>query len=130
MLDKKSYKLLKKLCKVDFLTYQEIDNLLGTNTPSSQLNPYSQNLLRQKLAEVHSSGIDENGDYINVGFERTLKGEAYVWEQQKKFWNFLLPYTITTLIALLSLVTTILMNYNDFAVALSKIAQIVHRSSF
>ena len=128
MLDKKSYKLLKKLCKVDFLTYQEIDYLLGTNTPSSQLNPYSQNLLRQKLAEVHSSGIDENGDYINVGFERTLNGEAYVWEQQKKFWNFLLPYTITTLIALLSLVTTILTNYNDFVVALSKIVQIVHQS--
>lgn len=126
MVDKKSYKLLKKLCKVDSLTYQEIDNLLGTNTPSSQLNPYSQNLLRQKLVDVHSNGIDENGDYINVGFERTLNGEAYVWEQQKKFWNFLLPYTITTLIALLSLVTTILMNYDDFVAALSKIAQIVH----
>lgn len=126
MLDKKSYKLLKKLCKVDFLTYQEIDNLLGTNTPSSQLNPYSQNLLRQKLVDVHSNGIDENGDYINVGFERTLNGEAYVWEQQKKFWNFLLPYTITTLIALLSLISTILMNYDDFVSSLSKIAQIVH----
>lgn len=126
MLDKKSYKLLKKLCKVDFLTYQEIDNLLGTNTPSSQLNPYSQNLVRNQLIDQHYVGTDENGDYIFDGYQANLDGNAYVWEQQKKFWNFLLPYTITTLIALLSLISTILMNYDDFVSSLSKIAQIVH----
>lgn len=126
MLDKKSYKLLKKLCKVDFLTYQEIDNLLGTNTPSSQLNPYSQNLVRNQLIDQHYVGTDENGDYIFDGYQANLGGNAYVWEQQKKFWNFLLPYTITTLIALLSLISTILMNYDDFVSSLSKIAQIVH----
>lgn len=126
MLDKKSYKLLKKLCKVDFLTYQEIDNLLGTNTPSSQLNPYSQNLVRNQLIDQHYVGTDENGDYIFGGYQANLDGNAYVWEQQKKFWNFLLPYTITTLIALLSLISTILMNYDDFVSSLSKIAQIVH----
>ena len=126
MLDKKSYKLLKKLCKVDFLTYQEIDNLLGTNTPSSQLNPYSQNLVRNQLIDQHYVGTDENGDYIFDGYQANLAGNAYVWEQQKKFWNFLLPYTITTLIALLSLISTILMNYDDFVSSLSKIAQIVH----
>lgn len=126
MLDKKSYKLLKKLCKVDFLTYQEIDNLLGTNTPSSQLNSYSQNLVRNQLIDQHYVGTDENGDYIFDGYQANLDGNAYVWEQQKKFWNFLLPYTITTLIALLSLISTILMNYDDFVSSLSKIAQIVH----
>lgn len=126
MLDKKSYKLLKKLCKLDFLTYQEIDNLLGTNTPSSQLNPYSQNLVRNQLIDQHYVGTDENGDYIFDGYQANLDGNAYVWEQQKKFWNFLLPYTITTLIALLSLISTILMNYDDFVSSLSKIAQIVH----
>ena len=126
MLDKKSYKLLKKLCKVDFLTYQEIDNLLGTNTPSSQLNPYSQNLVRNQLIDQHYVGTDENGDYIFDGYQANLDGNAYVWEQQKKFWNFLLPYTITTLIALLSLISTILMNCDDFVSSLSKIAQIVH----
>lgn len=126
MVDKKSYKLLKKLCKVDFLTYQEIDNLLGTNTPSSQLNPYSQNLVRNQLIDQHYVGTDENGDYIFDGYQANLDGNAYVWEQQKKFWNFLLPYTITTLIALLSLISTILMNYDDFVSSLSKIAQIVH----
>lgn len=126
MLDKKSYKLLKKLCKVDFLTYQEIDNLLGTNTPSSQLNPYSQNLVRNQLIDQHYVGTNENGDYIFDGYQANLDGNAYVWEQQKKFWNFLLPYTITTLIALLSLISTILMNYDDFVPSLSKIAQIVH----
>lgn len=126
MVDKKSYKLLKKLCKVDFLTYQEIDNLLGTNTPSSQLNPYSQNLIRNQLIDQHYVGTDENGDYIFDGYQANLDGNAYVWEQQKKFWNFLLPYTITTLIALLSLISTILMNYDDFVSSLSKIAQIVH----
>ena len=126
MLDKKSYKLLKKLCKVDFLTYQEIDNLLGTNTPSSQLNPYSQNLVRNQLIDQHYVGTDENGDYIFDGYQANLDGNAYVWEQQKRFWNFLLPYTITTLIALLSLISTILMNYDDFVSSLSKIAQIVH----
>lgn len=126
MLDKKSYKLLKKLCKVDFLTYQEIDNLLGTNTPSSQLNPYSQNLVRNQLIDQHYVGTDENGDYIFDGYQANLDGNAYVWEQQKKFWNFLLPYAITTLIALLSLISTILMNYDDFVSSLSKIAQIVH----
>lgn len=126
MLDKKSYKLLKKLCKVDFLTYQEIDNLLGTNTPPSQLNPYSQNLVRNQLIDQHYVDTDENGDYIFDGYQANLDGSAYVWEQQKKFWNFLLPYTITTLIALLSLISTILMNYDDFVSSLSKIAQIVH----
>ena len=126
MLDKKSYKLLKKLCKVDFLTYQEIDNLLGTNTPSSQLNPYSQNLVRNQLIDQHYVGTNENGDYIFDGYQANLDVNAYVWEQQKKFWNFLLPYTITTLIALLSLISTILMNYDDFVPSLSKIAQIVH----
>ena len=126
MLDKKSYKLLKKLCKADFLTYQEIDNLLGTNTPSSQLNPYSQNLVRNQLIDQHYVGTDENGDYIFDGYQANLDGNAYVWEQQKKFWNFLLPYAITTLIALLSLISTIVMNYDDFVSSLSKIAQIVH----
>ena len=108
------------------VTYQEIDNLLGTNTPSSQLNPYSQNLVRNQLIDQHYVGTDENGDYIFDGYQANLDGNAYVWEQQKKFWNFLLPYTITTLIALLSLISTILMNYDDFVSSLSKIAQIVH----
>ncbi len=126
MLDKKSYKLLKKLYKSDFLTYREIDRLLGTDTPSSQLNPYSQNLVHNQMIDQHYAGTDENGDYVFDGYQINLDGSAYIWEQKKKFWNFLLPYTITTLIALLSLVTTILMNYNDFVAALSKIVQIAH----
>lgn len=63
MLDKKSYKLLKKLHKVEFLTYSQIDSLLGTNTPESSLNPYSQNLIRNKLIDQHYIGTDKNGDY-------------------------------------------------------------------
>lgn len=126
LLDKKSYKLLKKLHKVEFLTYSQIDSLLGTNTPESSLNPYSQNLIRNKLIDQHYIGTDKNGDYEFDGYQINLDGDAYVEEQQHKFWNFLLPYAITTFIAVSSLFVTILTNYENFVDALSKIAQIVH----
>lgn len=125
MLDKKSYKLLKTLYKADHLTYAEIDKVLKMNTPESQLNKYSQNLLRGKLIDQHFVSIDDNGDYVYDGFEINLAGRAYVEDKRYKFWSFFFPYVITTLIAIMSLLSTIISDYEKFLDVFSKISQIL-----
>ncbi len=125
MLDKKSYKLLKALYKSNSLTYDEIDRVLNVKTPNSKINEYALNLSRYKLINLHFLGYDELGNSLHDGYEINLEGRGYVENQRRQFLGFLLPYTITTFIALLSLVTTIMTNYDKFLHALSKIAEIL-----
>ena len=125
MLDKKSYKLLKALYKSNSLTYDEINCVLKTKTPDSQINKYARNLSRYRLIDLHVLGHDEIGNSLHDGYEINLEGRGYIENQRRQFWGFLLPYAITTFIALLSLVTTIMTNYDKFLHALSKIVEIL-----
>lgn len=125
MLDKKSYKLLKALYKFDSLTYSEIDRILKVETPDTQINKYAHNLSRYGLIDVHFLGYDEIGNALHDGYEINLEGRGYVENQRRQFWGFLLPYAITTFIAFLSLVTTIMSNYDKFFHAFSRIAEIL-----
>ena len=105
MLDKKSYKLLKKLSKVPFLTYSEINGVLKTNTNfEHEINEYTQHLCTLGYIQPHSSGVkgDFNSD-IYDGYEINLNGQGYVDDKQEKFWQFLIPYCITTLVAIIAL---------------------------
>lgn len=128
MLDKKSYKLLKSMYKHDYLTYKEIDDVTKITTPESSLNEYSQNLSRKNLIDPHYFRTTETGDLEYDGYEINLEGRAFVEDKRRQFWSFFFPYVITTFIAFLSLITTIMTNYDSFLFAFSKIVQIVHPS--
>lgn len=58
--------------------------------------------------------MDRNFNTIEEGvmvFEINLKGRAFVEQKRRDFGGFLIPYTITTFIALLSLVGVIASNW-------------------
>lgn len=40
---------------------------------------------------------------IYDGYEINLNGQGYVDDKQEKFWQFLIPYCITTLVAIIAL---------------------------
>lgn len=105
MLDKKSYKLLKKLSKISFLTYSEINSILKTATDfEHQINDYVQHLSKLEYIEPHPSG--HKGEFncdIYDGYQITLNGMGYVDDKKEKFWQFLIPYCITTLVAIAAL---------------------------
>ncbi len=100
-MDKRTYKLLRNLYRVNFLT----DN-------SSEMRY----LISQKYATLHPSGkTDEIGQELCDGFCITLEGRAYVEKRRRDFWAFILPYAITTLIALTNLCATIVANWEQIS---------------
>lgn len=103
-MDKRTYKLLKKLNRVNFLT----DN-------SAEMHY----LILQKYATLHPSGqTDEIGQGLCDGFCITLEGRAYVENKRRDFWAFFVPYAVTTLIALTNILATILANWDKIVTAL------------
>ena len=110
MLDKRATRLLKTLYKTDFLKYEDIKLLTGyenrtTDPVVSLLTRYSY------IAEHYPGQGDSYGDRKSDGCEITIEGRAYLEQVRREFWAFFLPYAITTVIALLSLITSIAGNW-------------------
>lgn len=111
MLDKMSYKLLRKLYKTGYLLFAEVRKITKHKDVSC-IDPVSSFLLQTNLATLHMTGeISDDGEQINDGYAITMYGRAYIEQRRHNFLMFLLPYAITTLIALASLTGTIASNW-------------------
>jgi len=126
MLDKRTTKLLKHLYKKDTMTYAEIDKLLKTTTPENAVNSESMHLSQKGLILRHYVGQNDEGSSIYDGYTISIDGRAYIEDKRKTFLAFVLPYSITTLIALLSLFTTLALNWEKITDLFSTIAQMLH----
>ena len=126
MIDKKSYKLLKHLYKNEYLSNEQIDAITHTQTPKQGLNNTAIYLSNKRFILRHYVSTDSEGNPIYDGYEINGDGRAYVEERRNRFLMFILPYGITTFIALLSLFTTIATNWTDICSLLTTIAQSFH----
>lgn len=110
MLDKRATMLLKALYKTDFLKYEDIKLLTGYENRTT--DPVVILLTRYSyIAEHYSGKKDTYGGPESDGCEITIEGRAYLEQVRHEFWAFFLPYAITTIIALLSLITSIAGNW-------------------
>lgn len=108
MLDKKAYKLLTIFYKKDRLTFDEIQS--ETHKEESESNSsYVSALCSEKFICTWESNesINEVGDHKQFGYEITYAGRAYVDQRRRDGRNFWVPYLITTLIAISSLIVSI-----------------------
>lgn len=126
MIDKKSYKLLKALYKAEYLSNEQVDKITHTLTPPNGLNAIALHLSNKKLILRHYQNSDDEGCPIYDGYTINRDGRAYVEGHRNGLLMFILPYGITTFIALLSLFTSIATNWNEIHHFLSTIAQMFH----
>lgn len=91
MIDKRTYKLLKRLYRRERLTFAEVEKITGCGEKSQN---------GDKI-------IDDLGDREWIGFEITLDGRAYIEQERRTRMNFWIPYAITTAIALMSLIASL-----------------------
>ncbi len=103
--DKKTYGLLKALYTNGKLTKNQISRL--TLYEDDSTDPHIRLLLSEKLISYEFinarpavyGGLYSDGYYYCI----TLRGRAYVEQRRRDFLLFLIPYTITTVIAILAL---------------------------
>ena len=111
MLEKKSKKLLKALYKVEYLPFEDVCKITGHSSENT-IDPATNLLSKLQLIKLHWTGeTTSDGDILNNGYEITIEGRAYVEKIRHDFWSFLLPYSLTTFIALLSLLSTLAANW-------------------
>lgn len=102
MLEKTAHKLLKKLYKKQFLTFDECHRICHTSDETG--NQYASYLLNHGLIEPHKCGcIGELNEPVYDGYSITLDGAGLIYTENRDFWMFLIPYVITTLIAVIAL---------------------------
>lgn len=116
MFDKVTYKLLKRLYKHGKLTEQEVNAITYEPEPGHS-NKHILFLSENKLIESKRIGeeMDSSFHTIKEGitvYTINLKGRAFVEQRRRDFLGFLIPYSITTFIAILSLISVIAANWN------------------
>lgn len=92
-IDKKSLELLRALAKQGEMHRDQLNAILG----EGKLSDHTKLLMKRGLIEPRDSL-----------FAITLEGVALLEDRRRQFWNFVVPYTLTTLIALGALLTQIL----------------------
>lgn len=94
-MDKDTYKILKwfysqKIISISSVVYDErlrylmMNNFIENNCSSKTQNEY--------------------GEPIYNSYKITITGNAYVEQKRRNFWGFILPYAITTLLAIASII--------------------------
>ena len=109
MLDSKTYELLVKIYSKGQLPVDDICTVTGENA-ADRSNRHVACLLTRGFIEAleESCKVDGVPDSKLLGYKITLSGCAYVEQRRRDLRNFWIPYVITTLIALLSLVVAIM----------------------
>lgn len=108
MLDKKAYKLLVLFYKKDRLTFDEIQAETHEEERESSSLCVSALCSGKFISTWESSeSINDVGDHKQFGYEITYAGRAYVDQRRRDGRNFWVPYLITTLIAISSLIVSI-----------------------
>lgn len=115
MFDKITYNLLKQLYRRGEMTEQEVNNI--TYQPDSgSRNRHISFLMENHLIEEKRTGEKMDSKYNTeeegiAAYSINLKGRAYIEQKRRDFLGFLIPYAITTFIALLSLAGVIAENW-------------------
>ena len=108
VLDNKSYKLLKKLYKKKKLNFEQAEKITHHNESKSSSKYISSLSKSHFITNWYSDEIiNDIGDMKQEGYSITLEGEAYVEQRRRDRRMFWVPYLITTAIALLSLITSL-----------------------
>ena len=108
MLDKKAYKLLVLFYKKDRLTFDEIQAETHEEERESSSLCVSALCSEKFISTWESSeSINDVGDHKQFGYEITYAGRAYVDQRRRDGRNFWIPYLITTLVAISSLIVSI-----------------------
>ena len=108
MLDKKAYNLLEKKKKKDRLTFDEIQAETHEEERESSSLCVSALCSEKFISTWESSeSMNDVGDHKQFGYEITYAGRAYVDQRRRDGRNFWVPYLITTLIAISSLIVSI-----------------------
>lgn len=108
MLDRATYKLLKALYKKGELSVAEASKITGIDE-SAAIGTHASHLRAiQLISEVYEPcANDRTHDEKLVSFKITFAGRAYVEQRHRDLRNFWIPYAITTLIAILSLIVAL-----------------------
>lgn len=119
MFDKVTYKLLKKLYRYGEITEKEVNAITYQPEPGCG-NKHISLLLENHLIEQKRIGQKFDSKYHTLEegitvYAINLKGRAFVEQKRRDFLGFLIPYAITTFIALLSLVGVIAENWEVIA---------------
>lgn len=108
MLDKRAYKLLSIFYKKGRLSFDEIQAETNVDERKSR-SQYISALCSDRfiVSWETSESINDVGDHKQFGYEITYAGRAYVDQRRRDGRNFWVPYLITTLIAISSLIVSI-----------------------
>ena len=108
MLDKKAYSLLSVFYKKGKLSFDEIREKTNVDETKDRSQYISALCSEHFIASWGSSeSINEVGDHKQFGYEITYAGRAYVDQRRRDGRNFWIPYLITTLVAISSLIVSI-----------------------
>lgn len=102
MIDKSSYKLLKKLYRKGELTITEAWAVVGHADGDTRLCPQVSALMAERLVAV-TDYADENERYVSI----TVAGRAVIEQRRRDGRIFWVPYLITTFVALASLAVSL-----------------------
>lgn len=109
MLDKKAYKLLSIFYRKGRLSFDEIQAETNGDEKGSRSQYISALCSERFIASWESSeSINDVGDHKQFGYEITYAGRAYVDQRRRDGRNFWIPYLITTLVAVSSLIVSII----------------------
>ena len=100
ILDKNATKMLKYIYRKGYISRSKSDILAKY---VKKMDPTQVLIRLLKLDLVEEAIVD--GSHV---FRITISGAAYIENKRQQFWAFIVPYAITTLIALASLTTSIL----------------------
>lgn len=110
MIDNTSYKVLKTLYKIKSIPETKMHEITGHDDSKSS-DPIVTALLVDGLIKLESGAsriekdgriFEEEGDY-----RITINGMAYVDQRKRDLFNFWVPYSITTLVAIIGLLVAI-----------------------
>lgn len=110
MIDKTSYALLKRLYSKGDMTPEELDAFTG-NEDQYPYNKQASMLRENHFIEDCSVGGKRDGEGGHIGEKHyiriSMKGRAYIEQRQRDSRNFWVPYIITTIIAIASLIVAV-----------------------
>lgn len=119
MLEKKTYKILKCFYRKKRLSYKQIGIMTKCNEKTSQSEYISCLRKNHFIDSWESTDFIEVGglkEHIELGLQITLDGSAYIEQRRRDACLFWVPYSITTFIALLSLLGTVFSNAEKFLI--------------
>lgn len=105
---KREIKVLKYIKKHPDVTHKNLCKKFSSfKDDYNQISQYV-SISNPKLITINGLETGETQADDTSTYQLNRKGELFFEDKSNKFWNFVLPYTITTIIAISSLIAQIL----------------------